>query len=556
MSSLLTAESTLPSVHPPEPRRATLMGCQFDVIDEAQALEHCLAWCAAEPRASRMLVTMNVSILMMMRRDRRLQTACRDSDLLVADGVPLLWAASWLGTPLAGRVCGCDLMARLLEVGRPDGLRVFFLGAREEVVTALVEKVERQCPNVIVAGYRNGYFSADEHAEVVQQVRDARADVLFVGMPTPFKETWCHEHREALCTPVILGVGGSFDVLAGYIRRAPDWMQSRGLEWLWRLIQEPRKMWRRYLVTNTQFLLLLAAATVARFNRGRIQDAAIDVATEDRLSPAARLSPRTPLAAEPSPPGVPTPLCIVVPCFNEAESIPQLAERLAVAARELAEEKYACQFVLVDDGSTDDTWQLLQATFGGDPRFRLIRHDRNRGIAAAIMTGIRAADAEIVCSMDADCTYDPAQLLDMLPLLDDGVDMVTASPYHPRGEVRNVPAWRLFYSKSASRLYQGVLRHKLHTYTSCFRVYRRSAVCDLELANAGAVGIVELLWQLEVRGGRVVECPAVLESRVFGYSKMRVASAVAGHLRLMGRASWSRVRGRNSARAATTLIPQ
>jgi len=129
---------------------------------------------------------------------------------------------------------------------------------------ALVERTRAQYPGIEIAGFRDGYFRPDDHLKIVEEIRASEADLLFVGMPTPFKETWCERHRERLNVPVILGVGGSFDVLAGFIRRAPRWMQSLGLEWLWRLLMEPRKLWKRYLITNFEFIWLAGPEIIAR----------------------------------------------------------------------------------------------------------------------------------------------------------------------------------------------------------------------------------------------------------------------------------------------------
>lgn len=234
------------------------------------------------------------------------------------------------------------------------------------------------------------------------------------------------------------------------------------------------------------------------------------------------------------------PLAIVVPCFNEAESLDQLAASLTGLGTTL-NQQYDVEFLLVDDGSSDGTGELLLQAFGARPGYRVVRHEQNRGIAAAIATGIAAARAEIVCSIDADCTYDPVQLGRLLPLLVADVDLVVASPYHPLGRVNNVPRWRLGLSKLASGLYSLVMRQKLHTYTSCFRVYRRRAVIDLQLKNPGFVGIAELVWLLDRRGSRIVECPAVLDVRRTGVSKMRVVRATLSHLRLLARATVSRL---------------
>jgi len=155
-------------------------------------------------------------------------------------------------------------MARLLAAAAEHELRVYFLGAKREVIAALVERSRVQHPGIEIAGYRDGYFGADDHPGIVEEIRSSRPDILFVGMPSPFKETWCERHRQRLDVPVIIGVGGSFDVLAGFIRRAPRWAQSLGLEWFWRLLIEPQKLWKRYLTNNSAFIWLAGWEILAR----------------------------------------------------------------------------------------------------------------------------------------------------------------------------------------------------------------------------------------------------------------------------------------------------
>jgi dolichol-phosphate mannosyltransferase len=236
-------------------------------------------------------------------------------------------------------------------------------------------------------------------------------------------------------------------------------------------------------------------------------------------------------------------LSVIVPCYNEAESIHQLASELAPLRAALAHQ-YQLELILVDDGSTDTTWErlhLLVESFGDPQNTRLIRHATNRGLAAAIATGLAQARAEICATLDADCTYDPLQLVPMLKLLEPDVDLVVASPYHPRGAVVGVSRWRLALSRMASRMYRCVMRTRLQTYTSCVRVYRRSSVVDLPQTHGGFVGIVELVWELDRRGGKIVECPAVLTTRKKGRSKMRVARTAALHLRFLAHAAWQRL---------------
>jgi polysaccharide deacetylase family protein (PEP-CTERM system associated) len=241
-----------------------------------------------------------------------------------------------------------------------------------------------------------------------------------------------------------------------------------------------------------------------------------------------------------------TAVSVVVPCFNEQESLPYLANTLRSVVGQLGD-RYDFSFVFVDDCSNDRTWQTLQTVFGGDPRHTFVRHDRNRGVAAAIQTGLRAATTDVVCSMDCDCTYDPHELGRMIPLLTDDVDVVTASPYHPLGTVKNVPRWRLFLSKSLSRLYRIILRQKLHTYTSCFRVYRRQAAVGITVERGGFFGVAEMLGRLDLAGRRIVEYPATLEARMLGRSKMKVLRTITGHLSLLAHLAQLRLRRKGRA---------
>jgi polysaccharide deacetylase family protein (PEP-CTERM system associated) len=241
-------------------------------------------------------------------------------------------------------------------------------------------------------------------------------------------------------------------------------------------------------------------------------------------------------------------ISIVIPCYNEESALPYLSNTLRSVETELNETGYDPAFIFVDDCSTDRTLEKLHQLFGSKENVTIAVHEKNQGVAAGIMTGLQTAQTEIVCSMDCDCTYDPHELAKMIPLLTDGVDLVTASPYHQGGGVRNVPEWRLFLSKGASWLYRRTLRSKLDTYTSCFRVYRRSSVVDLPLEEKGFLGVAEMLGRLDLSGGRIVEYPTVLEVRLFGFSKMKTARTILGHLKLLSRLAKIRLRGQNEAR--------
>jgi N-acetylglucosaminyldiphosphoundecaprenol N-acetyl-beta-D-mannosaminyltransferase len=237
--------------------RIDLLGCPFDAISQSDAIDLVFSWKDEKERRTHHIITVNVAILMMAREDPKLARAIERADLVVVDGKPLVWTSRWLGSPVPEKVSGVDLMRSLLEEGDRRGLSVYLLGTTQERLDALERVVRATYPKVVVSGTRNGYFKPRDYPEVTRAIREAKPDLLLVGMPAPFKEIWCEEHRDELATPAILGVGGAFDVLAGFVPRAPRLMQEAGLEWAWRLAMEPRKLWKRYLVTNSSFLALL-----------------------------------------------------------------------------------------------------------------------------------------------------------------------------------------------------------------------------------------------------------------------------------------------------------
>ena len=262
------------------------------------------------------------------------------------------------------------------------------------------------------------------------------------------------------------------------------------------------------------------------------------------IQPIAGLPGLPGLPALPAPPTQPArPLTLVIPCFNEEPTLPYLARTLRrFAAHDGA--GLALSYVFIDDGSSDQTWALMQQHFARLPRCTLRRHPANRGIAAALLTGFAACETELVAVIDADCTFDPAQLPAMLALMADGVDVVSASPAHAAGAMKNVPPWRRALSLGSALLYRRVLRHRLTSYTSCFRVYRRTALQGLVLSEAGFCGVAEILGRLDLAGHHIVEYPAVLETRVLGTSKIRVLRTVGEHLRLLARLAAARWLGR------------
>ncbi|MEZ6059743.1 MAG: glycosyltransferase [Planctomycetaceae bacterium] len=244
------------------------------------------------------------------------------------------------------------------------------------------------------------------------------------------------------------------------------------------------------------------------------------------------------------------PVTIVIPCFNEESSLPYLARTLEHVENVLSP-RYQTSFLFVDDCSTDSTSETLTELFHQKSNVRIVRHDVNRGVSAAILTGIDHAETQVVCSMDCDCSYDPLELQHMLPLLTDDVAMVTASPYHRLGRVNNVPGWRLVLSRGLSAMYRVLLNQSLATWTSCFRVYRKLQIIDLPLVENGFLGTAELAAQLALHSRIIVEHPATLEVRLFGLSKMKTLRTIRDHLGLLARIARQKVTGHGPEIATT-----
>lgn len=199
-------------------------------------------------------VVINAGKVVMMQDVPGLREIIASCALVNADGQSIVWAGRKLGLPVPERVAGIDLMHRLLGEAERREWPVYFLGAKDEVLNACMTRVIEAHPRLVVAGARNGYF--DDDAAVAEHIRESRARLLFVGISSPRKERFLSEQLASMGPVFAMGVGGSFDVIAGLTKRAPVWMQRAGLEWFYRFLQEPRRMWKRYLVGNSRFLLL------------------------------------------------------------------------------------------------------------------------------------------------------------------------------------------------------------------------------------------------------------------------------------------------------------
>ncbi|MFC4722898.1 WecB/TagA/CpsF family glycosyltransferase [Geojedonia litorea] len=206
-------------------------------------------------------VVVNAGKIVAMQKDLQLRNSVNESDLINADGQAVVWASKFLRQPLKERVAGIDLMENLVVFAHKKNYKIFFFGAKEEVVTNVVSTYSKKYSSNIIAGYRNGYFKKENEKDIALQIAQSGAHILFVAISSPTKENFLYENKELLnSVNFIMGVGGSFDVVAGKVKRAPYWMQKCGLEWFYRLIQEPKRMWKRYLIGNMKFIFLVFKA--------------------------------------------------------------------------------------------------------------------------------------------------------------------------------------------------------------------------------------------------------------------------------------------------------
>jgi len=199
----------------------------------------------------------NAGKIVLMQDDIQLRESVNSANIINADGQAVVWASKILGKPLKERVAGIDLMESLVELANQKGYKIYCLGAKEEIVSNVIQKYEEKYSEELIAGYRNGYFSKEEEPQIAREITESGAQILFVAISSPKKENFLYDHRETLKkVNFIMGVGGSFDVISGKTKRAPFWMQNMGLEWFYRFIQEPKRMWKRYLIGNSKFVYL------------------------------------------------------------------------------------------------------------------------------------------------------------------------------------------------------------------------------------------------------------------------------------------------------------
>lgn len=232
--------------------RISFFGINLDILTMAETLEKISKF--IESKQITQHVVVNVAKLVYAQKDNELKEIINACPLINVDGAGIVLGAKFLGVDIPERVAGIDLMDKLIEYSAQNGYRPYFFGAQEEIVKSVVEIYQEKYPQLEIAGYRNGYYTEAEESELVENIKNSKADILFVAMGSPKKEIFLSKYSKVMEVPFTMGVGGSFDVVAGKVKRAPVWMQRLHSEWLYRLIQEPKRMWKRYFTTNSIFL--------------------------------------------------------------------------------------------------------------------------------------------------------------------------------------------------------------------------------------------------------------------------------------------------------------
>lgn len=232
-----------------------VLNCDLDAATLRGATAWAREWIMDKRRGY--ICTVNVAILMMMRSDAKLQKFVDRAALVVADGQPLVWASRLGSHALPERVTGIDLVDELCALAAREGFGVYLLGAKRTTIETVAERLEARHSGLEISGFADGYFDAAEASRRAEAINESGARILFVGMGVPRQEEFIGEHWDELGVELAIPIGGSFDVIAGETQRAPVWMQRMGMEWAFRLAQEPRRLWKRYLVTNTQFIFHL-----------------------------------------------------------------------------------------------------------------------------------------------------------------------------------------------------------------------------------------------------------------------------------------------------------
>jgi len=251
-------------------RALNILGVRIDAV----SMQGIIAWVQNGIRSNvidQYLIVVNVAKLIHAREDPNLHRIIEGADLVGVDGMPLVWYSKLLSECLPEKVSGIDIMMRMFQTGNNERWSFYFLGATDQVIRRVVDTFRQDYSGAVVAGSRNGYFTQDDEPHIVKEIRESGANILLIGFGSPRREMFVDRWKGQFGVNVIHGVGGSFDVYSGVTKRAPKWMQSAGMEWLYRLVQEPSRLFTRYAVSNTKFLLLVVRDRLGILDRITIE---------------------------------------------------------------------------------------------------------------------------------------------------------------------------------------------------------------------------------------------------------------------------------------------
>jgi len=253
-----TQTSPLTALAPP---KTEVLGVGISATSYDEVVHVCSAWISQRRNGhnvpAKYICATSVHGVMEARKNEQIREVLNQADIATPDGMPLVWALRSFGMEEQQRVYGPTLMLKLLEQAERAGHRIFLYGGRTDTLQTLCDKLQERFPKLIVAGKYSPPFrplNAQEEWQVRRMVEDSRADLLFVGVSTPKQERWMADHKDCFPGLIMVGVGAAFDFHAGRVSQAPAWMQARGLEWLYRLVSEPGRLWKRYLLVTPWFL--------------------------------------------------------------------------------------------------------------------------------------------------------------------------------------------------------------------------------------------------------------------------------------------------------------
>lgn len=239
--------------------KVNICGFWIDNVKMSDAIQRLDAF--IEARTPVYAVTPNVDHMVKLQRDDEFRKIYGEASLVLCDGAPLIWASKFLGNPIKERVCGSDLFIKLSEVASQKGYKLYFLGGRPPSALRSSEILRRMFPNIKIVGTYSPPFGfendKEENEKIVRLISEAKPDILFVGLGAPKQEKWIYKYHKRVGVPVSIGIGVSFEFISGQVKRAPFWIRRCGFEWLWRLIMEPKRLWKRYLIDDLEFFLLI-----------------------------------------------------------------------------------------------------------------------------------------------------------------------------------------------------------------------------------------------------------------------------------------------------------